>query len=100
MPQPVPASKAKRALQDKGFVEKPQRDHLFFFHYDQAGNKTGAYTYFSGGGRKATQIHAELMGRMRRELHLDSVNQVYRLLACPMSGTEYATLVAGAPASE
>lgn len=95
MPRPISVAKAQQALLAKGFVEKQKQDHLYFFHYNAAGEKTGAYTYFSGGGRKATEVSAQLMGRMRRELHLDTLKQVNDLLTCPMTAAEYVQVIGG-----
>ena len=70
----------------KGFVED-NRDHKYFYH-EVEGKRTGAYTFTSRGSGYKSYGDA-LLKRMRIQLRLNSMNDVKRLLECPMDGEEY-----------
>lgn len=74
------------ALRKKGFVEEGG-DHKYFYH-EVDGKRTGAYTKVSRGtGYKDYGIH--LLKAMKMQLRLDTLEQVKRLLECPMDADEY-----------
>lgn len=71
-------------------------DHDVYVHHNTRGEKTGAYTYFSRGGRKAIELGPQLLKRMCLEPRLGTIREVRRLLSCPMGAEEYAGIVARA----
>ncbi len=74
------------ALRKKGFVEEGG-DHKYFYH-EVEGKRTGAYTKTSRGSGYKTYGES-LLKPMKIQLRLDSLNQVRRLLECPMDSDEY-----------
>ncbi len=74
------------SLRKKGFIEE-KGPHKYFYH-EVEGKRTGAYAYTSRGSGYKTYGDS-LLKAMKIELRLDSLNQVKRLLECPMDGDEY-----------
>lgn len=74
------------SLRKKGFVQEGG-DHKYFYH-EVNGKRTGAYAYTSRGSGYKT-YDENLLTVMKKELRLDSLNQVKRLLECPMDSDEY-----------
>ena len=91
MAKVVSTRTAKKSLVDKGFVVKSDRDHRYYFHVDRDGKKTGAFVYFSEGGKKADEIGPSLLRRMTRQLQLERIHEVFDLLTCPMDKEAYST---------
>jgi hypothetical protein len=89
MPGAISVAKAKRALRDKGF-QKRDGVHERYRFFNERGERTGGYTFFSVGGRKSAEIGPSMMKRMQRQLRLASVKEVADLLNCPMTHAEYA----------
>lgn len=82
---------AERSLKKKGFIKEKDRDHIFYYHEDN-GRRTGAYTYFSHSAKIKT-LGPDLLKRMSPELSLDSIQETADLLACPMNGDIYKTIL-------
>lgn len=82
--------KIESSLRKKGFVEEGG-SHKYFHHI--VNNKyTGAYTFLSrGSGYKTYGV--SLLKVMKKELRLDTLEQVKRLLECPMDGEEYNSIL-------
>ncbi len=74
------------SLRKKGFVEE-DGDHKYFYH-EVDGKRTGPYT-FTSRGSSYKAYGDTFLKRMRFQLRLDSMNQVKRLLECPMDCEEY-----------
>jgi len=87
---PITKRNAKRALQDKGFKEDNSRDHDYWFFYHN-GKKTNCYTYFSHGSGR--DIPRTIIKKMKRELQLDTDQQVRDLLNCPLSMDELVAIL-------
>ncbi len=68
-------------------------DHKYFYH-EVDGRRTGAYSFTSRGSGYKTYGNA-LLKRMRFQLRLDTINQLTRLLECPMDGDEYNEILQG-----
>ncbi len=78
------------SLRKKGFVEEGG-SHKYFYH--EVNNKrTGAYAYTSRGSCYKTYGDS-LIKVMKKELRLDTLDQAKRLLACPMDGEEYNSIL-------
>jgi hypothetical protein len=76
----------ERSLQKKGFV-KEETHHRYFYH-EHNGKRTGAFTYTSHGSGYKTYGDT-LLKRMKTELRLDTLQEVKKLLECPMDGVQY-----------
>lgn len=76
----------ERNLPRKGFA-KAETHHRYFYH-EYEGKRTGAYTYTSTGSTYKT-YGPPLIGRMKKELRLDTNQEVVDLCRCPMSETQY-----------
>lgn len=70
----------------RGFVL--QETHHRYYYHEFKGKRTRAYTYVSMGSNYRTYGDA-LMKRMKKELCLDTLQEVRRLLHCEMDGEEY-----------
>lgn len=74
------------SLRKKGFIEEGG-DHKYFYH-EIDGKRTSAYTKVSRGtGYKDYSIN--LLKTMKIQLRLDTLEQLRRLLECPMDANEY-----------
>jgi len=87
---PIERKQIENSLRKKGFVQEGG-DHRYFYH-EVDGRRTGAYAFTSRGTGHRT-YDDNLLGAMKRELRLDSLNQVKRLLECPMDGDGYNTIL-------
>jgi len=74
------------SLVSKGFV-RHDTHHKYFYH-EIEGQRTGIHTYTSHGSKYKT-YRDPLLGRMKRELRLDSLGQVVDLCRCPITGDGY-----------
>ncbi len=88
----IPRDEIESNLPRKGFVREDTH-HRYFYH-EHNGKRTGAFTYTSQGSSFKT-YGAELIARMKKQLKLDTNRQVADLCLCPMTGSEYANLLAG-----
>jgi len=86
MSNPIPRTQMRKALVDKGF-ELVDRDHEFYYFYHK-GKKTVARTKISRGSAY-DHYDDRLLGKMKTQLHLSTLQQVRNLLECPMSKDEY-----------
>ncbi|HKZ41556.1 MAG TPA: hypothetical protein VJ044_11375 [Candidatus Hodarchaeales archaeon] len=82
----VDRDQIERSLPTKGFVRE-ETHHRYFYH-EFNGKRTGAYTYTSHGSSYKT-YGDPLLKRMKKELRLDTLQEVRRLLECPMDGDQY-----------
>jgi len=83
---PIARKQIETSLRKKGFVQEGG-DHRYFYH-EVDGRRTGAYAFTSRG--TGHRVYDEnLLVAMKRELRLNTLNQVKRLLECPMNGDEY-----------
>ncbi len=73
-------------LSSKGFVREDT--HHRYFHHEYRGRRTGAYTYTSRGS-KYKIYNGALLGRMKKELRLDTTRQVLDLCKCPITEEDY-----------
>lgn len=78
----------RSALGRKGFLPK-QADHTWYRFYS-GGRKTNIRTRVSHGTKT---YDIRLLGMMADQLHLDH-NEFDDLIECPMSGDDYANLMA------
>ena len=82
----VDKRKIESSLSKKGFI-KDETHHTYFYH-EYNGKKTGIYTYTSHGS-KSKVCGNPLLSMMKKQLKLDTINQVVDLFECPMSEEEY-----------
>lgn len=78
--------KIERALLKKGFVQDDAHHHYFIHKFN--GKETGVYTYTSMGSNYKTYGN-ELLSKMKKQLRLDTMQEVRNLLQCPMGAEEY-----------
>lgn len=82
----IDKKRIEASLRKKGFVEEGGT-HKYFYH-EIDNKRTGAYAYTSRGSGYKTYGDS-LLKAMKMELRLDTLNQVKRLLECPMNTEEY-----------
>lgn len=82
----IDRKRIEASLRKKGFVEEGGA-HKYFYH-EVDNKRTGAYAYTSRGSGYKT-YGDNLLKAMKMELRLDTLNQVKRLLECPMDTEEY-----------
>lgn len=82
----IQRQKIESALKKKGFVES-SGDHKYF-HHEVNGKRTGAYTFTSRGSNYKT-YGITLLKIMKRQLYLDSLEQVCDLFNCPIDREAY-----------
>lgn len=76
-----------RNLPKKGFVKKNSNHHIYF-HHNFNGIDTGVYTYISHS-KRISEYSGRLLTDVRKQLKLDSNQEVVDLVNCPMSEDEY-----------
>lgn len=92
MANPIARSLIEASLLKKGFT-KDKRDHRVYVFYHK-GKKTSARTKISTGtGYKVYDDN--LLGKMKRQLLLDTNQEVRDLVSCPMSQAEYTKILIG-----
>lgn len=79
------------SLRKKGFIEEEGGGHKYF-HHKVGDKRTGPYTFLSRGSKYKT-YDVSLLKFMKKHLRLDSLDQVKRLLECPMTGEEYNSIL-------
>lgn len=82
----IPRKTIKASLLKKGFV-KGKGDHSYY-HHKYNGKITGAYTYVSTGS-SYKEYDDNLFVRMKKELKLQRLSEVKKLLDCTMDGNDY-----------
>jgi hypothetical protein len=82
----VDKRKIESSLSKKGFV-KDETHHIYFYH-EYNGKRTGIYTYTSHGSKNKVYGNS-LLSMMKKQLKLNTINQVVDLFECPMSKEEY-----------
>jgi len=73
-------------LPKKGF--EVEEAHHIYFHYHYDGKDTGVYTYISHS-TKHKDYSGRLMTEIRKQLRLDSNQDVVDLVNCPMDEETY-----------
>lgn len=74
-------------LPKKGFVKDENGHHIYFHHYYN-GLATGVSTYISHS-KKTRDYSGRLLTEVRKQLELDSNQEVVNLVNCPMGEDEY-----------
>ena len=87
---PLERRKIERALLRKGFIRKEGDHH--YFHHRYHGKETGFYASTSHGTGYKTYDDS-LLGPMKRQLGLDYVSQLKKLVECPISAADYIQLL-------
>jgi hypothetical protein len=81
----MPTHKTRKivsSLTKKGFLSKKGKSkHIKYTLYVQ-GKKTGVYTWISHG---LDEYEDKLLNAMRKELHLETSQELEDLIECPMS---------------
>jgi hypothetical protein len=77
---PIKVRDAAKVLQDKGFREEKDRDHVYYF-FLRDGKKTGISTKISHSERDLTD---GLCGFMAKQLRL-TMTQFRNLIECPLT---------------
>lgn len=84
---------ARRSLTKKGFTEKvenPKSDHYVFYYTTLSGRATDIHTKISRG-TKPPDIDQSLLGQIKRQLNLSSIEDTYLFLKCDTNQEEYET---------
>ncbi|HED36657.1 MAG TPA: hypothetical protein ENI76_00180 [Ignavibacteria bacterium] len=76
-----------RNLLKKGFVKKEDKHHIYFHHHYK-GVDTGIYTFMSHG-KKHEDYDRKVLSKMKKQLKLDSTQDLVDLVNCPMSEDRY-----------
>lgn len=77
----------ERALASKGFDLDESRDHRFY-HHAVNGKRSGVWTKIStGSGYK--RLDASLLGKIKRQMRLDTSLELRDFANCPMSTEDY-----------
>lgn len=74
-------------LPKKGFVKETGTHHIYF-HHQIDGIATGISTYLSHS-KKTRDYSGNLLTSVRKQLELDSNQEVADLVNCPMSEADY-----------
>jgi len=74
-------------LPKKGFVKEEDKHHIYFHHHLN-GVATGVSTYISHS-KKISDYSGRLLTDVRKQLELDSNQEVVDLVNCPMNGEQY-----------
>lgn len=82
----VDRKKIESSLPSKGFVI--DKTHHKYFYHEYQGKRSGAYTYTSRGS-KYKSYGESLLQRMKKELKLDTIQQVVDLINCPITEADY-----------
>jgi hypothetical protein len=82
----IDKKRIEQSLVKKGFV--PDDTHHRYFHHEYNGKRTGISTYTSHGDSIKT-YGDQLLGMMKRQLRLDTLQELKALLNCPMDSNEY-----------
>ncbi len=77
------------ALKKKGFVEDPSSDHIRYTLYVN-GKKTRIFTFISHDFREYGE---KLISEVKKQLRLQSKNELQDFIKCPMTGEEYTKLL-------
>ena len=84
--------KIASALLKKGFIEDSKgRDHRYY-HHQINGKRTGVRTKLSTGS-KYKHIGAPLLGKIKKQLKLDSSQALADLVNCPMTEEAYTRIL-------
>ena len=82
----IDRSQIEWALAQKGFIRKDGSHR--YFHHQYNGKITGIKTYTSHGSQYKT-YGDDLLKAMKKELRLDTLQEVRNLLLCPMDTDAY-----------
>ena len=77
-------------LPKKGFEKDTSRQHHIYFNHRYNGKYTGAFTYTS---HTRKSIGAPIISQMKKELRLNSTQQVVDLVNCPITGEQYVEIL-------
>ncbi|MCX5861281.1 MAG: hypothetical protein NTW27_04045 [Deltaproteobacteria bacterium] len=87
MTKNVDRNEAEKSLRNKGFRLEKDHDHIFYYH-EYRGRETGIKTKFSHS-KKMKDIGGEILSSMKKQLRLNTLDEIVRFLECPMSEDEY-----------
>jgi hypothetical protein len=79
---------AESSLRSKGFREETDRDHRYFIHLYN-GKRTASYAKTSYGSKRHKTCQEGILKKMKKTLQLTTMEEVWNLLKCPMSGEQY-----------
>jgi hypothetical protein len=85
---PIDGRQFGRALVNKGFERKDDRDHVWF-HHKLNGKFTGPKTCLSHSKKEMRDIRDTLAKSIQKQLRLDTKRQLEDLANCPMSADQY-----------
>lgn len=86
---PIRKSVIERGLRNKGFREKDGSHKFFRYWYE--GKYTGCWTMVSHGSD--FEIGDNIVGEMRKQLKLQSRQQVLELCQCTLSAAQYESIL-------
>jgi len=82
----------KAALQKKGFVLDPSKDHHEFYYLKVDGKKHAIYTYLSHGLK---EYNVQLMAQIKKQLKFRDAQKADDFFDCPLSANDYVQMLKG-----
>lgn len=79
-----------QAMEKKGFVNNPSKDHHQYYCLYVNGRKSNIYTYISHGLK---EYNSHLMGKIKKQLKFPTAQDAESFFDCPMSGDEYVEML-------
>lgn len=86
----IDKSNIKKNLPKKGFIKNKDNHHIYF-HHQYNGVDTGIYTYVSHG--KPDDYSGTLFNKVKKQLKLNTNQELANLVNCPMDGDDYIELL-------
>ena len=83
----IDKKKIERGLKKKGFRAEPASHMYFYFYYK--GKQSSISTYTSHGSSKYKVYGDTLLALMKKQLELDTVQDLADLIRCPMTEAKY-----------
>ncbi len=80
----------KTALQKKGFVLEPSKNHHEFYYLKVDGKKHAIYTYLSHGLK---EYSSPLMAQIKKQLRFSDAQKADDFFDCPLSASEYVQML-------
>ena len=88
---PVPTRLLSRALRKKGFLENKKADHVFYYLCYE-GKRYPVRTKISHG-RSGSECDKNLLSKIKRQLRLDSIEELLDFIDCPLSEEGYIAIL-------
>jgi len=84
------ASEIIKALKKKGFQNTPSKHHILLYLFDDDGIQTSIHTWISHDHK---EYSGNLLGEMKRELGLQTSEELDGIIKCPLKYPQYIQLL-------